>query len=72
MAGDDTKQLPPLVYRGAREIAGAVGVPIKELDSYVREHGLPAWKMGKTWLATQDDLKTWINSQRNKYLSRVD
>ena len=53
---------PNLVYRGAREICGAVGVPWKEIATFVAEKGLPAWKIdGRgTWLALHDDLAEWI------------
>lgn len=59
-----------IVYRGAKAICGAVGVPWKEIATYVREHGLPAFKLnGGTWIALPDDLAEWIQEQRDKHLS---
>jgi hypothetical protein len=62
----------PLVYRGSREICSAVGINYKEITHYVRDYGLPAFKInGKTqWLATHDDLDKWIRSQRDTYLKK--
>ena len=63
---------PPLVYRGAREICGAVGVPWKELARFVAEKGLPAWRIDGRgmWLALHDDLGEWIKQQRDEHLRR--
>jgi len=60
----------PIVYRGAKEICGAVGVPWKEISHYVREHQLPAFKINGsgTWVAVPEDLSTWVIAQRDKYL----
>jgi len=69
---NDARHLPPLVYRGAREICGAVGVPWKEIAVFVAEKGLPAFKIdGRgTWLALREDLEAWITRQRNEHLRR--
>lgn len=59
----------PIVYRGAKEICGAVGVPWKEISQYVRQHGLPAFKInGGNWIALPDDLCEWIAEQRDRHL----
>lgn len=60
----------PIVYRGAKEICGAVGVPWKEIGHYVRDKGLPAFKINGsgTWIALPEDLQEWVREQRNKYL----
>lgn len=60
----------PIVYRGAKEICGAVGVPWKEIGHYVRHHKLPAFKINGsgTWVALPDDLAEWVQKQRDIYL----
>lgn len=64
--------LPRLVYRGAKEICGAVGVPWKEISSYVHHHKLPAFKLnGGTWVAIPDDLLAWVCEQRDKHIGGV-
>jgi hypothetical protein len=58
-----------IVYRGAKEICGAVGVPWKEISTYVKVHGLPAFKLnGGHWVALPEDLKKWIENQRDIHL----
>ena len=59
----------PIVYRGAKEICGAVGVPWKEIHRYVKDYGLPAFKLnGGHWVALPADLCEWIKAQRNIHL----
>lgn len=61
----------PLVYRGAKEICGAVGIPWKEISRYVREHNLPAFKLGGgCWVALPEDLLEWIKQQRDAHLGK--
>ena len=59
-----------LVFRGAKEICGAVGVNWKEMTYYVSKKGLPAFKIdGKgSWIARPTDLEAWIEKQRNENL----
>ena len=59
-----------LVYRGAKEICGAVGVNWKEMPYYVTEKGLPAFKIdGKgSWIARPADLEMWIEKQKDENL----
>lgn len=60
-----------IVYRGAKEICGAVGVPWKEIVTWVREHDLPAFKLnGGHWVALPEDLRDWIKTQRDKHLGK--
>ena len=63
-------EMKPIVYRGAKEICGAVGVPWKEISHYVKDRGLPAFKINGsgTWVAIPEDLYEWIKKQRDKYL----
>ena len=63
-------EMKPIVYRGAKEICGAVGVPWKEISHYVRDRGLPAFKINGsgTWIAIPEDLDQWIKQQRDLYL----
>ena len=63
-------EMKPIVYRGAKEICGAVGVPWKEISHYVRERGLPAFKINGsgTWVAMPEDLHEWIKEQRDQSL----
>lgn len=59
----------PIVYRGAKEICGAVGVPWKEIHRYVQDHDLPAFKLnGGHWVALPEDLCDWIQKQRDIHL----
>lgn len=60
----------PLVYRGAKEICGAVGIPYKEIASYVRSNDLPAFKIKGSgcWIALPDDLLEWVEKQRDEHL----
>ena len=64
--------MKPLVYRGAKEICGAVGVSWKDISHYVREKGLPAFKVNGSgsWVALPEDLDEWIRTQRDIYLKR--
>lgn len=61
-----------LVYRGAKEICGAVGLDYKQIATYVRVHKLPAFKIKgqKAWLATGEDLQQWVRDQRDLYLEK--
>ena len=58
------KSLPPLVYRGAREICGAVGVSWKDINFFVSKKGMPAFKIGGGGVATPEDLKAWVIAQK--------
>ena len=61
-----------IVYRGAKEICGAVGVPWKEIASYVKNHDLPAFKINGSghWVALPNDLADWVQLQRDRYLQK--
>lgn len=65
-----SETIKPLVYRGTKEICAVVGLNYKQFTTYIKQHGLPAFRIaGKTqWLATHTDLERWINEQRDKYL----
>lgn len=71
MAGNNA--LPPLVYRGALEIGRAVGINAREIAFYVREKGLPAFKIerSKEWVAKPEDLVAWIDRQRETQLGQL-
>ena len=58
------------IYRGSKEIGAAVGVNWKEMAYYVREKGLPAFKIdGKGgWIAIHDDLSKWVTRMRDENL----
>lgn len=60
----------PLVYRGSKNISEQVGINSKQFTYYVKEMGLPAFRIeGSTvWLALYTDLEKWVVSQRDKYL----
>lgn len=62
----------PIVYRGAKEICRAVGIPYNEIAAFVTEKGLPAFKIDGRgcWLALHDDLADWIKTQRDQCLGR--
>lgn len=69
----------PIVYVGAKEICSVVGIDYRQIALYVRNFGLPAFKISgqRKWLAVPEDLELWMHEQRNKYLkkgeeSRVD
>ena len=64
------RSLPPLAYRGAREICAAVGISWKDIAHYVHERGLPAFKIGGAWVALPDDLREWLQAQRNESVKR--
>ncbi len=68
MAGDST--LPPLVYRDRAEICRAVGIPVKSINYFVENHGLPAFKIDGRggWKARPEDLQRWIAEQAKKYI----
>jgi hypothetical protein len=59
-----------LVYRGAKEICGAIGVSWKDISFFVLEHGLPAFKIGGGWVALPSDLQQWVEAQRDKSLKK--
>jgi len=66
---DGNNKNTPLVYKGSEEICAAVGIPKRQINNYVKNHGLPAFKVGgKEWLAIPADLKTWIKEQSEKHL----
>ena len=62
----------PIVYRGAKEICGVVGLDYKQITTYVKELKLPAFKLPgqKAWIACHEDLEQWIRTQRDTYLQR--
>lgn len=62
----------PIVISGAKDIGNAVGVSWKLLAWYVREKGLPAWRIdGKgNWLALPGDLREWARRMRDENLGR--
>lgn len=61
--------IPPIVYRGAKEIGAAVGVPWKDVASLVSRKGLPAFKIDgyRHWLVMHVDLVEWIAHQRDEF-----
>lgn len=62
--------IEPIVISGAKEIGKAAGVSWQTLSWYVREKGLPAWKIGGkgNWLAIPDDLREWARRMRDENL----
>lgn len=64
--------IDPIVLSGAKEIGAAAGVPWKQLAWYVREKGLPAWKIdGRgNWMALPDDLREWVRRMRDENLKQ--
>ncbi|WP_319577653.1 hypothetical protein [uncultured Desulfobacter sp.] len=63
-------ELDRIVFKGAKEICGAVGVNWREISYFVVKKGLPAFKIdGKgSWIARPDDLERWIQKQRDENL----
>lgn len=59
-----------LVYKGAKEICGAVGVNYKDISHFVDKKGLPAFKIDGRgpWIARPADLERWIQKQRDENL----
>ncbi len=59
--------------RGAKEIGAAVGINWKEITYYVREKGLPAFKIdGKGgWMAITTDLALWVVKMRDENLQQI-
>lgn len=59
-----------IVISGAKAIGDAVGVPWKLLAWYVREKGLPAWRIdGKgNYMALPEDLGEWARRMRDENL----
>ncbi len=59
-----------LVYKGAREICGAVGLNWREMGHYVKNKGLPAFKIDNrgSWIARPADLAAWVEKQRDENL----
>ena len=62
--------LRPIVYRGNKEIAAAVGIPFQEIGKHVRENGMPCFKINGTgsWLAHPEDLKVWLIKKRDEQM----
>ena len=63
-----------IVVSGAKAIGGAVGVSWQALPWYIREKGLPAWRIdGKgPYLALPDDLREWARRMRDENLRGLD
>lgn len=61
-----------IIYSGAKAISEAVGVNWKNLPWYIREKGLPAFRIdGKgSYMAIPDDLREWILKMRDENLKR--
>lgn len=59
-----------IVLRGQKEISEAAGLNWKIFSYYVREKGLPVFRIDNkgTWLATPEDLTEWIRRQRDENL----
>ncbi|QJB56164.1 helix-turn-helix domain-containing protein [Pseudodesulfovibrio sp. zrk46] len=60
--------MEPFCLKGAQEICEAVGENPKCIHELVRDHGLPAWKRGPggSWRALHEDLRKWIQDQRDR------
>ncbi|WP_051553551.1 hypothetical protein [Desulfobulbus elongatus] len=61
-----------IVFCGAKAIAEAVGIHWRLLPHYVKEHGLPAFKIEERgrWLALPEDLHAWVERMRDESLKR--
>lgn len=61
-----------IVISGARDISAAVGIPYKEIARFIREEGLPAWKIkGKgNWMALPEDLRAWALRMRDENMGK--
>ena len=70
ITGVEQKARGALVYRGAREICGAVGISWKDISYYVAKESLPAFKIGGGWVALPSDLLEWVENQRNAALKK--
>lgn len=66
---DSSPTTRPLVYRGNREICAAVGINWKRMAYYVRELGLPAFKVEPEgqWLARPADLEQWLENIKSSF-----
>jgi hypothetical protein len=64
--------IEPIVISGAKEIGKAAGVSWQTLPWYVKNKGLPAWRIdGKgPYLALPDDLREWVRKMRDENLNR--
>ena len=58
------------VLRGSREICAFVGVNWKEMSVFVKNEGLPAFRIREkgNYIALQSDLILWVKKQRDAYM----
>ena len=65
-------EITPIVYRGAKEICRAVGINFQDINHFVKNKGLPAFKIDGhgTWIALPTDLQTWIEKQKRENLKK--
>ncbi len=62
--------MKPIVYRGSKEICGAVGLHRQQIGEYEERYDFPAFKIDglKSWFALPEDLEQWMRSMRDKHL----
>lgn len=61
-----------IVITGAKAIGSAVGINWKILPQYVKEKGLPAYRIDGqgSWMALPDDLKKWAERMRDENIGK--
>ena len=62
-----------IVVSGAKAIGETVGIPYKMLHWFVKEKGLPAWRIdGKgNYMALPDDLREWARRMRDENMGKL-
>jgi hypothetical protein len=60
-----------IVYRGSKEICGAVGLNWQYIAEYVERYDFSAFKIDglKSWFALHEDLEQWTRSMRDIHLA---
>lgn len=61
-------KIRPIVYKGAREICGAVGVPWKDIGYFIKHKGMPAFRIDNKglYIALPDDMRKWAEQMRDE------
>ena len=54
------KPQPPAGYMTTAQTAEYLGVSVKTVRRYIKQHGLPAYKPGGSWLISRADLDRWM------------
>jgi hypothetical protein len=51
----------PVLLKGSREIAAALGLGVGVTQRLLKDPGFPAVRNGNVWLSTRDALQAWAN-----------